>query len=61
MIQQWEKVYIFIGSTFNDMHPKRDYLIKQVFPQLREWCASCSSPSPATTVRPQSSTPLQEF
>ena len=38
MSMQWEKVFIFISSTFNDMHAERDYLIKQVFPQLREWC-----------------------
>lgn len=34
-----KNVYIFISSTFNDMHAERDYLIKQVFPELREWCA----------------------
>jgi len=28
----------FISSTFDDMHAERDYLIKQVFPELREWC-----------------------
>ncbi|HEY3341048.1 MAG TPA: DUF4062 domain-containing protein, partial [Anaerolineae bacterium] len=39
MTVQWEKVYIFISSTFNDMHAERDYLVKQVFPQLQEWCA----------------------
>jgi len=38
MPTKWEKVYIFISSTFNDMHAERDYLIKQVFPQLYEWC-----------------------
>lgn len=35
----WENVYIFISSTFNDMHAERDYLIKRVFPALREFCA----------------------
>ena len=35
---KWEKVYVFISSTFNDMHAERDYLVKQVFPELREWC-----------------------
>ncbi|KAF5428415.1 MAG: protein of unknown function (DUF4062), partial [Candidatus Methanomarinus sp.] len=35
---EWEKVYIFISSTFNDMHAERDYLIKRVFPKLSEWC-----------------------
>lgn len=38
MTTQWEKVHVFISSTFNDMHAERDYLIKQVFPELREWC-----------------------
>jgi len=38
MAVQWEKVYVFISSTFNDMHAERDYLVKQVFPQLQEWC-----------------------
>ena len=35
----WQNVYIFISSTFNDMHAERDYLIKRVFPELRMWCA----------------------
>lgn|GEM_PF-526989 len=34
----WKKVYIFISSTFNDMHAERDYLVKNVFPELSEWC-----------------------
>ena len=34
----WETIHIFISSTFNDMHAERDYLVKQVFPELREWC-----------------------
>ena len=34
----WETVHIFISSTFNDMHAERDYLVKRVFPELREWC-----------------------
>jgi len=38
MTTKWEKVYVFISSTFNDMHGERDYLVKQVFPQLQEWC-----------------------
>ena len=38
MTVQWEKAYVFISSTFNDMHAERDYLVKQVFPQLAEWC-----------------------
>jgi len=35
---KWEKVHIFVSSTFNDMHAERDYLVKQVFPKLSEWC-----------------------
>ncbi len=35
---KWERVTIFISSTFNDMHAERDYLVKDVFPELREWC-----------------------
>lgn len=35
---QWENVYIFISSTFNDMHAERDYLVKKVFPRLSAWC-----------------------
>ena len=27
---KWQNVYIFISSTFNDMHAERDYLIKRV-------------------------------
>ncbi|GHT67361.1 hypothetical protein AGMMS50239_30400 [Bacteroidia bacterium] len=34
----WENVYIFISSTFNDMHAERDYLVKRVFPQVSAWC-----------------------
>lgn len=30
--------YIFISSTFGDMQAERDYLLTQVFPELREWC-----------------------
>lgn len=36
--EPWEKVYIFISSTFNDMHAERDFLVKRVFPRLRDWC-----------------------
>lgn len=36
---EWKSVYIFISSTFNDMHAERDLLIKRVFPELRAWCA----------------------
>ena len=37
MINRWKTVNVFISSTFNDMHSERDYLVKKVFPQLREW------------------------
>jgi WD40 repeat protein len=35
---KWERAAVFISSTFNDMHAERDYLVKNVFPRLREWC-----------------------
>jgi WD40 repeat protein len=38
MTVPWETVHVFISSTFNDMHAERDYLVKQVFPELRDWC-----------------------
>jgi hypothetical protein len=38
MAMDWETVKIFISSTFDDMHAERDYLVKRVFPELREWC-----------------------
>ena len=38
MSVSWEPVTIFISSTFNDMHAERDYLVKQVFPRLHDWC-----------------------
>jgi hypothetical protein len=31
-------VRIFISSTFKDMHSERDYLVKYVFPELKERC-----------------------
>ena len=34
----WKTIFVFISSTFNDMHAERDYLIKNVFPELAEWC-----------------------
>jgi Domain of unknown function (DUF4062) len=34
----WERISIFISSTFDDMHAERDYLVKRVIPQLQEWC-----------------------
>lgn len=38
MFTSWQTVSIFISSTFNGMHAERDYLVKRVFPELREWC-----------------------
>jgi len=32
----WRTVRVFISSTFRDMHAERDYLVKVVFPSLRE-------------------------
>lgn len=34
----WKTIRVFISSTFRDMHAERDYLVKFVFPELREWC-----------------------
>ncbi|MEO0101292.1 MAG: tetratricopeptide repeat protein [candidate division WOR-3 bacterium] len=39
MTQIWRMVRIFISSTFRDMHAERDYLVRVVFPELRERCA----------------------
>jgi WD40 repeat protein len=36
--QAWETVHVFVSSTFNDMHAERDYLVKEVFPELRDFC-----------------------
>lgn len=36
---EWQSIYIFISSTFNDMHAERDLLVKRIFPELRSWCA----------------------
>jgi hypothetical protein len=38
MSTTWQTVSIFISSTFNDMHDERDYFVKRVFLELREWC-----------------------
>ena len=38
-LTEWKDITVFISSTFNDMHAERDYLVKFVFPELREWCA----------------------
>jgi len=39
MPSTWNTIRIFISSTFRDMHAERDYLVKVVFPELRERCA----------------------
>jgi telomerase protein component 1 len=36
MMQTWRKVRVFISSTFRDMHAEKDWLVKTVFPELRE-------------------------
>lgn len=36
MAGPWKTVRVFISSTFRDMHAERDYLVKRVFPTLRE-------------------------
>ncbi len=38
MEQQIKTIRIFISSTFKDMHSERDYLVKYVFPELKERC-----------------------
>lgn len=36
MLIEWRTVRVFISSTFRDMQAERDYLVKVVFPELRE-------------------------
>ena len=36
MAANWRTVRVFISSTFSDMHSERDWLVKRVFPALRE-------------------------
>ena len=38
MSSNWENGYVFFSSTFNDMHAERNYLVKQVFPEMRDGC-----------------------
>ena len=40
MNEAWQTVRIFVSSTFRDMHAERDYLVRTVFPELRDRCAS---------------------
>jgi len=35
---KWTAVRVFVSSTFRDMHGERDYLVRKVFPELRERC-----------------------
>lgn len=37
---QTRDIRVFISSTFNDMHPERDWLVKRTFPRLREIAAT---------------------
>lgn len=39
MAKPWKTVRVFISSTFRDMHAERDYLVRFVFPELRQRCA----------------------
>ena len=34
----WKTIKVFVSSTFRDFHAERDYLVKNVFPELRQWC-----------------------
>ena len=34
--RKWQTARVFISSTFRDMHAERDWLVKRVFPILRE-------------------------
>ena len=36
MSTTWKTVRVFISSTFRDMHAERDWLVKRVFPALRQ-------------------------
>ena len=38
MDQTWPKVRVFISSTFKDMNAERDWLMRMVFPELKERC-----------------------
>ncbi|XP_040208072.1 telomerase protein component 1-like [Rana temporaria] len=39
---RWVTVRVFVSSTFDDFHSEREVLVKQVFPELREWCEARS-------------------
>jgi nephrocystin-3 len=36
MSAAWKTVRVFISSTFRDMHAERAWLVRRVFPTLRE-------------------------
>lgn len=36
MSSAWRTIRVFISSTFRDMHAERDYLVRVVFPELRQ-------------------------
>ncbi len=36
MPASWKTVRVFISSTFRDMQAERDWLVRFVFPKLRE-------------------------
>jgi len=40
MEQTWRTVRVFISSTFKDMQAERDWLVRMVFPELKERCAA---------------------
>lgn len=35
----WQRIKLFVSSTFRDMHAEREHLLRVVFPQLRRLCA----------------------
>lgn len=36
--KHWREIRLFVSSTFTDYFAEREILVKQVIPQLREWC-----------------------
>lgn len=38
MGSRWKTVRVFVSSTFRDFYAERDYLVKVVFPRLKQWC-----------------------
>jgi WD40 repeat protein len=35
----WQRLKVFVSSTFRDMHAEREHLVRVVFPRLRQFCA----------------------